>query len=203
MHVKSEDVARLIARAGDDGCQALQWCSVEQQSNTALPASTSARARTVPPSLERNIRMLHVLCTLRSGGPYGHSESVRMRADETISLSSLVLNHQDFEMPLIRTKKEQQCSRQTHSHNTPYVDKGKEGTEGLSAVHDNPLHLEDKKGRGEHDCVQPLVGLFTKDPIPCQPEQVCHQGSECVMFCFLAHKLHDAECQNTCVDLSC
>uniref|UniRef100_A0A7S3VR79 RNA methyltransferase n=1 Tax=Dunaliella tertiolecta TaxID=3047 RepID=A0A7S3VR79_DUNTE len=53
--VKSEDVARLIARAGDDGCQALVFCI---------------------------------------GGPYGHSESVRMRADETISLSSLVLNHQ-------------------------------------------------------------------------------------------------------------
>ncbi len=28
------------------------------------------------------------------GGPYGHSEAVRARADDTVRLSSLVLNHQ-------------------------------------------------------------------------------------------------------------
>ena len=52
--VTSEDVARIIARAGDEG-----WPAV----------------------------------VFAIGGPYGHSEAVRARADDTVRLSSLVLNH--------------------------------------------------------------------------------------------------------------
>jgi len=34
------------------------------------------------------------LCFLPTGGPYGHSDEVRARANDVISLSTLVLNHQ-------------------------------------------------------------------------------------------------------------
>jgi 23S rRNA (pseudouridine1915-N3)-methyltransferase len=52
--VGSEDVARLLAAAGDDGCTGV---------------------------------------TFAIGGPHGHGDAVRQRADAVISLSGCVLNH--------------------------------------------------------------------------------------------------------------
>ena len=53
--MRSEDVALLIAAAGDSGMACLVFCI---------------------------------------GGPYGHAEAVRARANDSIRLSALVLNHQ-------------------------------------------------------------------------------------------------------------
>ncbi|PNH02247.1 putative RNA methyltransferase At5g10620, partial [Tetrabaena socialis] len=52
--LRSEDLARLVAAAGDDG-RPLAFCI---------------------------------------GGPYGHSDAVRARADRMVRLSVMVLNHQ-------------------------------------------------------------------------------------------------------------
>lgn len=52
--LKSEDLAKLVAAAGDEG-RPIAFCI---------------------------------------GGPYGHSDAVRGRADRMIRLSSMVLNHQ-------------------------------------------------------------------------------------------------------------
>lgn len=53
--VSSEQIARLIAQAGDQSVPALAFCI---------------------------------------GGPFGHADAVRARANDTIKLSSCVLNHQ-------------------------------------------------------------------------------------------------------------
>lgn len=41
------------------------------------------------------------------GGPYGHSNEVRSRANETIKLSDMVLNHQVRCMLLLHKKRQQ------------------------------------------------------------------------------------------------